>query len=46
VEVEHPSFQIMLAEVRGQYSLSPITNSTAPSVSFVFWPAVLLGPWS
>ena len=36
--------EIMLADVRGQYSLSPTVNNTAPSVSFVLTPRVLFGP--
>ncbi len=38
------SFQIMLADVRGQNSRSPMVKSTEPSVSLVFSPSVLFGP--
>ena len=44
VKVENAVIQIMEAEVRMQYSLSPMVNSTEPSVSSVLRPVVLLGP--
>ena len=39
-----PSFQIMLAELRGQNSRSPIVKRTLPSVSSVLRPPLAFGP--